>query len=157
LPFLLSCRLHRVGASLWQEAGAPAGWADGQVGTSHLVHAASMRPTHATARNRAIQVLRLAHVRKAKPRNTLDQRALEFFVRHRLKLARAVNLRTLDTLTAEHALFLDRGDRSAELRLRVFRFHHKGNRGAEFGRPRAGWPALPHKSNVHSPNGEYGV
>jgi hypothetical protein len=45
-----------VGASLWQEAGAPAGWADGQVGTSHLVHAPSMRPTHATARSRAIQV-----------------------------------------------------------------------------------------------------
>jgi hypothetical protein len=49
-------RLHRMGASLWQEAGAPAGWADGQVGTSHLVHAPSMRPTHATARSRAMLV-----------------------------------------------------------------------------------------------------
>jgi len=46
--------LQRPGASLWQDAGAPAGWADGQVGTSHFVQAPSMRPIHATATSRAI-------------------------------------------------------------------------------------------------------
>jgi hypothetical protein len=46
----------RPGASLWQDAGAPAGWADGQVGTSHFVQAPSMRPIHATATSRAIHV-----------------------------------------------------------------------------------------------------
>jgi hypothetical protein len=48
--------LQRPGASLWQDAGAPAGWADGQVGTSHFVQAPSMRPIHATATSRAIHV-----------------------------------------------------------------------------------------------------
>jgi hypothetical protein len=33
-------------------------------------------------------MLRLGPVRKAKTRNTLDQRALKLFVRHRLKLAK---------------------------------------------------------------------
>jgi hypothetical protein len=60
-------------------------------------------------------MLRLAHVRKAKTRNTLHQRTLEFIIGHRLKLARCADFSTLDPLAAEHALYLDRGDRSTEL------------------------------------------
>jgi hypothetical protein len=55
-------------------------------------------------------MLRLGHVPKAKTRNTLDQRALKLFVRHRLKLARRADFRALDPLAAEHAFFFNRGD-----------------------------------------------
>ena len=51
---------------------------------------------------------------KAKTRNTLDQRALKLFVRHRLKPPARL-LRALDPLAAEHAFFFNRGDRSADL------------------------------------------
>jgi len=51
-----------MGALLWQEVGAP-GCVDGQVGTSHLVHAPSRRPRHATTRSRAVQVPALVTIR----------------------------------------------------------------------------------------------
>jgi hypothetical protein len=47
-------------------------------------------------------MLCLAHVRKTKPRNTLDQRTLEFFIAHRLKLARSADFRALDAMTSEN-------------------------------------------------------